>query len=98
MLKGSPAGGRTSTADSTFPCREKSSSRAKGFSTPDTALTVREPLPPDRQPARVYLAQLHPGSRRTMAEALEVIARTITKGRTGAEHLAWHALRYQHVL
>jgi integrase/recombinase XerD len=63
-----------------------------------TALTLPEALPPDRQPARVYLAQLRPGSRRTMQEALEIIARTLTKGRTGADHLAWHELRYQHVL
>jgi len=54
-------------------------------------------FPPDRNPYHVYLARLAPGSRPTMAEALERIARIASGGRLGAEGFPWHGLRYQHV-
>jgi site-specific recombinase XerD len=47
----------------------------------------------DRHPAFVYLARLAPGSRRTMAQALSVVAALF--GHT-PETLDWAALRYQH--
>jgi site-specific recombinase XerD len=53
-------------------------------------------LPPDRNPAAVYLARLAPGSRRTMTAALEFIARTLTGDVVGHLALPWGALRYQH--
>ena len=51
---------------------------------------------PDRDPVRVYLAGLAPGSRRTMAQALDQIARIASNGQVGAEELPWAALRYEH--
>jgi integrase len=47
----------------------------------------------DRHPAYVYLARLAPGSRRTMAQALTVVAALF--GQT-PESLPWAGLRYQH--
>jgi site-specific recombinase XerD len=54
------------------------------------------PLPADRHPAAVYLARLAPGSRRTMATALDVIAGLLTSYRCDMGTLDWGALRYQH--
>ena len=51
---------------------------------------------PDRDPRSVYLASLATGSRRTMAQALERVARVVSCGRLAAEELPWAALRYQH--
>ncbi|PSB45531.1 integrase [Cyanosarcina cf. burmensis CCALA 770] len=47
-------------------------------------------------PAQVYLASLGAGSRRTMGEALNAIARLLTHGTGDALTLDWAALRYQH--
>ena len=54
------------------------------------------PLPADRNPALVYIAGLAPGARRTMREALEVIAELLSCGACTAETLPWGALRFQH--
>lgn len=51
----------------------------------------------DRNPFYVYLARLSSGSRPTMAESLERIARIASGGQFSAEGLPWHQLRYQHV-
>ncbi len=64
-------------------------------SDPILALLPRS-LPPDRHPAHVYLARLGSGSRRTMSEALNTIARMLTSGRVDVETMPWAALRYQH--
>ena len=53
-------------------------------------------MPPDRHPAAVYLARLAPGSRRTMREALDIIAKLSSSGAANATTLPWQALRYQH--
>jgi site-specific recombinase XerD len=53
-------------------------------------------LPRDRHPVHVYIARLGSGSRRTMREALNIIAAILTGGRCDAENLPWAALRYQH--
>jgi integrase/recombinase XerD len=50
----------------------------------------------DENPAYVYLAMLAPGSRRTIADALKVIAGLLTSGQYTAETMPWHTLRYQH--
>src|SRR5437868_7440182 len=51
---------------------------------------------PDEHPAAVYLARLAPGSRRTMAAALETIAGLLTSNRCNVQTLDWSSLRYQH--
>lgn len=62
----------------------------------DLAELPSSALPRDRNPAAVYLARLAVGSRRTMREALETLAKVATHGARGADNLPWHALRYQH--
>lgn len=47
-------------------------------------------------PAKVYLATLGAGSRRTMREALNAIASLLTNGTCDALTLDWSKLRYQH--
>jgi site-specific recombinase XerD len=59
-------------------------------------LVLVRAVPPDRQPARVYLARLGEGSRRTMRTALDTIAALLTGGRCNADTLEWARLRYQH--
>ena len=59
-------------------------------------LSVIEPTASDTHPALVYLARLAPGSRRTMSEALSVIASKVSAGRSTLWTLAWQDLRYQH--
>jgi len=56
-------------------------------------------LPTDRlaqNPAAVYLASLAEGSRRTMRQALDVIAGLVSDGQADALTLPWAALRKQH--
>ncbi|MHB1132671.1 MAG: tyrosine-type recombinase/integrase [Chloroflexota bacterium] len=51
---------------------------------------------PDQPPAAVYLARLAPGSRRTVGQVLEAVARTLSAGQVGAAELDWAQLRHQH--
>jgi integrase len=60
---------------------------------PDLVPVAVRPLPKDRHPAYVYLTRLAPGSRRTMAQALTVIAGLFHQT---PETLDWPRLRYQH--
>ncbi len=62
------------------------------------ALTAvpREEQPRDENPMLAYLARLSPGSRRTMRESLETIARLASAGEVGALDFPWWLLRYQH--
>ena len=57
--------------------------------------TVVVAEPDDRHPARVYLAGLAPGSRRTMRQALNVIAHLLVAG-ADAMNLPWTMIGYQH--
>ncbi|MBA2513404.1 MAG: hypothetical protein H0V26_03615 [Solirubrobacterales bacterium] len=52
--------------------------------------------PRDENPVLAYLARLSPGSRRTMRESLETIARSASAGQVGALEFPWWLLRYQH--
>lgn len=54
-------------------------------------------LPPDREPANVYLSSLAPTGRRTMAAKLRMIARDVL-GIPDPRQVPWHQLRYQHVM
>ncbi|MBW2723088.1 MAG: tyrosine-type recombinase/integrase [Deltaproteobacteria bacterium] len=52
--------------------------------------------PVDGHPAALYLAQLGPGSRRTMTEALQKIAGHLSGGECDMRSLQWSALRIEH--
>lgn len=47
-------------------------------------------------PVWVYLARVSPGSRRTLREALEMMARWLSQGKGGALDFPWWQLRYPH--
>ncbi len=47
-------------------------------------------------PVLIYLARLSPGSRRTLSEALELLARWSSQGRLGILEFPWWELRYPH--
>lgn len=49
-------------------------------------------------PVARYLDGLAPGSRRTLGQALDRIAAILTRGRAGADTLAWHRLRPRHMV
>ena len=65
-------------------------------STTAPLVIMPRPLPPDQHPAYVYLAQLGSGSRRTMSEALNIIAGMVTNGRADLSLMPWSDLRYLH--
>ena len=50
----------------------------------------------EQHPAKVYVARLAPGSRRTMRHALDTVAQMLTFGACDAETLDWSGLRYRH--
>ncbi|MEI2577246.1 tyrosine-type recombinase/integrase [Scytonema sp. PRP1] len=60
------------------------------------SLALASPVPLTLHPAEVYLASLGSGSRRTMREALNEIARLLTSDVCDASTLDWSKLRYQH--
>ncbi len=62
----------------------------------DRAVLWTGELPFTQHPAVVYLASLSEGSRRTIFQALDTMARLLSGGRLGAFMLNWAALRYEH--
>ncbi len=58
--------------------------------------TPEEAGAPITDPAAAYLAQLGPGSRRTMTEAVGKLARIASGGQCDASTLPWHELRIEH--
>ncbi|HAG85056.1 MAG TPA: integrase [Cyanobacteria bacterium UBA12227] len=71
-----------------------SKTKASNFSPESLALT--EPVPLTLHPAEVYLRSLGDGSKRTMREALNTIAKLLTNDACDASTLDWSKLRYQH--
>ncbi|MBK7950184.1 MAG: tyrosine-type recombinase/integrase [Deltaproteobacteria bacterium] len=59
----------------------------------ETRITGDGPL---LDPASAYLAELGAGSRRTMREALDKLARLASDGRCDLHELPWHLLRIEH--
>lgn len=53
-------------------------------------------VPRDRHPAAAYLARMAPGSRRTMRQALAVIAALVSNEHRNIETLDWASMRYPH--
>ena len=62
----------------------------------ETSLMLSTPQPLKQNAAAVYLAGLSAGSRRTMGDALDLIARLLTSGLQSALELPWGQLRFQH--
>ena len=89
----------------TFATDETSSTRTQVDSALTGELATRQAFSvatsnryrPERNPYHVYLARLGNGSRSTMADALERIARIASGGTLEAAAFPWHLLRYQHV-
>jgi len=63
---------------------------------PGATRVAREGPPLDQNPAAVYLAHLGPGGRRTMRQALDVIAALLSSDQADALTLPWAAVRFQH--
>jgi site-specific recombinase XerD len=64
-------------------------------STPGELIPVID-IPNQANPSLVYLASLAPGSRRTMRQALDVIANLLSAGACDHRSLPWGMLRFQH--
>jgi site-specific recombinase XerD len=62
----------------------------------DADLVAAGDLPLDQNPAAVYLAHLKPGGRRTMRQALEVMAGLLLGEGANLFTCPWGALRFQH--
>lgn len=60
------------------------------------AVAVSATTSPDRHPVVVYLARLAPGSRRSVAQSLNVIAALVSGSRADAMGLPWNAITYQY--
>ncbi len=60
------------------------------------SITPEPSLPGTAHPVLIYLARLSPGSRRTLLEALELLARWSSQSRLGAWEFPWWELRYPH--
>ena len=60
-------------------------------------LMTLERRPAEQNPARVYVAGLARGSRRTMAGALGLMAGLLSGGSADVDTMPWHMLRYSHV-
>jgi hypothetical protein len=59
-------------------------------------LAPRLDIPNQQNPSLVYLASLAPGSRRTMRQALDVIADLLSAGACDHRSLPWGLVRFQH--
>ncbi|KAB8318310.1 site-specific integrase [Tolypothrix campylonemoides VB511288] len=75
---------------------DKPQSVYANFNFSPESLALTQPVPLTLHPAEVYLRSLGSGSRRTMREALNAIARLLTSDTCDASTLDWSLLRYQH--
>ncbi len=78
------------------PKRVNTKTCANFFNFDPESLALTEPVPLTLHPAEVYINSLGEGSRRTMREALNAIARLLTHDTCDASTLDWSKLRYQH--
>jgi len=76
--------------------KEGSMERAIVISKGTELVPAGRALPADQHPVAVFLANLSPGSRRTMHQALNAIAEMM--GAPDASAVDWSRLRYQHVV
>ncbi len=65
--------------------------------TQPTEFAVVTTVPSDKHPALVYLGSLSSGSRRTMRQALDVVAEILSSGHCDHRTLPWEMVRFQHV-
>lgn len=79
-----------------MPSNSDSAIRPAGPSTHALAPVAAGPL--EQNPAAVYLAHLQPTGRRTMRQALDVIAGLLTGAQANALTCPWSALRFQHTM
>lgn len=70
--------------------------RALGIAFQESLVSPSSAPAVDRHPVAVYLASLAPGSRRTMRQALNVVANMISVGASPMD-LPWQHVGYQHV-
>lgn len=66
------------------------------LTTQSAAVAMAASSPAAENPALVYLAGLSVGSRRTMRQALDVIAGILTAEQFDHRSLPWGSLRFQH--
>ena len=80
----------------TYPVIQGASGRPVSLMRMRLPATKTGASPADRHPGFVYLASLASGSRRTMRQALDVMAGIVSGGVLDAETMRWDALRYTH--
>ena len=84
-----PMGG----ASERSPRRSRTDASPPAAAAPTASIAAGDAL---LDPASAYLAQLGPGSRRTMREALDKLARLASDGRCDLHDLPWQLLRIEH--
>ncbi|NJO59361.1 MAG: tyrosine-type recombinase/integrase [Richelia sp. RM2_1_2] len=75
---------------------EKPHNIGDNYSFNSESLSLSQPVPLTLHPAEVYIRSLGQGSRRTMREALNAIAKLLTDNECDATTLDWSKLKYQH--
>ncbi|MEO0934017.1 MAG: tyrosine-type recombinase/integrase [Cyanobacteria bacterium J06641_2] len=75
---------------------EKPHNIGDNYSFNSQSLGLTQPVPLTLHPAEVYIRSLGKGSRRTMREALNAIAKLLTDNECDATTLDWSKLKYQH--
>ena len=63
----------------------------------DTELSIVDNTPLDQNPAAVYLAGLAPTGRRSMRQALGIVASMLSNDRADIFSYHWAGIRFQHM-